>query len=168
MHNSTFNPLSSWKQSWQLHNYANYDTWMPWISMCSPGKVYNIKGKQNLSQLSNQNSWEWLMLWHKWASPDRKLLPDWETPQQHHTETSSWRNVRKQTGSWTFLHKLLHGGNPAKENLRDCNTECVSTICLLVWLNKEEGTSLLKRWLISCWSLRNCVPGELTSGYYTH
>lgn len=102
------------------------------------------------------------MLWQKRASTDRKLLkPDWETPQQHHTETSSWRNVRKHAGSLAFHHKLLHRGNPAKENLRNCNTVCVSTICLLGPLIKEEGTSLLKWWLISGPSLRNCRTADL-------
>lgn len=138
---------------------SEYRLWIHFMNKWGPGKP---SGKQNCHS-SNKNSWEWLMLWQKWASTDRKLLPDWETSQQHHRETSSWRNVRKHTGSWAFHHKLLHSGNPAKENLRNCNAECASTVCFLGWLIKEQGTSLLKWWLISGPSLRNCVRAALTS-----
>lgn len=155
MHNLTFNLFSSLKQSCQLYSNVNYDT--ETNVKCMPAKPLC---KQHLCHSSNKNSWEWLMLWQKWASTDRKLLPDWETSQQHHTQTWGWRNVRKHTGSWAFYHKLLHDGNPAKENLRNCDTECVSTICLCGRLIKEQGTSLLTWWQISAPSLRNCATGD--------
>lgn len=83
-----------WKQSCRLYSNVNYDKidkWMLWIIKISwiSEAQESLQVNNNLCHSSNKNSWEWLMLWPKWVSTGRKLLPDWETQQQHHTETLS-------------------------------------------------------------------------------